>query len=84
MGFRPEDISFSEEADIQMKLVVELIEYLGSEVIVYTKLADTQITIILKLGSNHTLRLHDSITLGVNLKSLYLFDTETQKRVIIS
>ena len=45
LGIRPEDISIKSNHDIQLNVKVDLVENLGFEKIIYTKLSENQIII---------------------------------------
>ena len=45
LGIRPEDISIRNDRDIQLNVKVDLVENLGFEKIIYTKLLENQIII---------------------------------------
>ena len=45
LGIRPEDISIKSDRDIQLNVKIDLIENLGFEKIIYTKLSNKEIII---------------------------------------
>ncbi|MDC2968899.1 sn-glycerol-3-phosphate ABC transporter ATP-binding protein UgpC [Candidatus Pelagibacter sp.] len=58
LGIRPEDISIKDDREIKLDVKVDLVENLGFEKIIYTKLSETQI--IIKSSeeiSNHPLKI---------------------------
>ena len=45
LGIRPEDISLNENHEVQLEVKIELIENLGFEKIIHTKISDNEIVI---------------------------------------
>ena len=69
VGIRPEDISLKNESEISVEINIELIENLGSEKIIYTRLNNTEI----RIKSSKNIK-DKKITIYLPKNKLYLFD----------
>ena len=69
VGIRPEDISLKNESEISVEINIELIENLGSEKIIYTRLNNTEI----RIKSPKNIK-GKNITIYLPKNKLYLFD----------
>ena len=78
-GFRPEAIRLKDEGEEAYKVVsqVELTEMLGDNTNVY--ITSGGVDAILKVDSHDTPETDVPITFNIPLKSVYLFDGETEK-----
>ena len=81
MGIRPEDIGDSEieieaHQDCAFEADVTGYELLGSEVLLYFKVADTSMTA--KVDSRTTARMGDHIKLAIDPEKIHVFDKETE------
>ena len=81
MGIRPEDIDDSQIAiethqDSVIETEVTGYELLGSEVLLYYKVADTAMTA--KVDSRTPARLGDHIKLAIDTEKIHVFDKETE------
>ena len=81
MGIRPEDIGDSQiEIEAHKDTVFETdvtgYELLGSEVLLYFKVAGTSMTA--KVDSRTTARMGDHITLAIDPEKIHCFDKETE------
>ena len=81
MGIRPEDIGDSEieieaHQDCAFEADVTGYELLGSEVLLYFKVAGTSMTA--KVDSRTTARMGDHITLAIDPEKIHCFDKETE------
>ena len=68
VGIRPEDISLKNESEISVEINIELIENLGSEKIIYTRLNNTEI----RIKSSKNIK-DKKITIYLPRNKLYLF-----------
>ena len=74
VGIRPEDISFKNESEISVEINIELIENLGSEKIIYTRLNNTEI----RIKSSKNIK-DKKITIYLPRNKLYLFDNNKNR-----
>lgn len=77
-GVRPEDIYIcdAKEKD-SIELVAEVVELLGSEYYVYSKIGSQRI--VLKVPSNLRINLNDKIHVKVNMERIHLFDEFSER-----
>ncbi|MBR2930753.1 MAG: sn-glycerol-3-phosphate ABC transporter ATP-binding protein UgpC [Clostridia bacterium] len=75
-GFRPEHISLGEGEGYTFKADVVLTELLGDNTNVYVRSEDTDL--ILKVDPHDTPAIDDEVSFTVPLKSVYLFDGDTE------
>ena len=69
IGIRPEDISINNNQEIQLEVKVDLVENLGFEKIIYTKILDHQI--IIKSSENVT---EQSLKISFSRNKILFFD----------
>ena len=74
VGIRPEDISLKNESEISVEINIELIENLGSEKIIYTRLNNTEI----RIKSSKNIK-DKKITIYLPRNKLYLFDSNKNR-----
>jgi ABC-type sugar transport system ATPase subunit len=74
IGIRPEDISLEKNSEIEIDTSVDLIENLGSEKIIYTRLNDTEI----RIKSSKNIK-DKNITIYLPKNKLYLFDSDKNR-----
>ena len=74
VGIRPEDISLENKSEIAVEIIVDLIENLGAEKIIYSHLNDTEIRI------KSTKNIKDKkITIYFQKNKIYLFDSKKNR-----
>lgn len=84
-GIRPEHLediallSSSAESNSTIEAVVDVIEHLGSELLVHFTVADQ--TIIARLDPRSKAHVGGKLTLDVNTAHIHLFDTQTDKAI---
>ncbi len=85
VGLRPESFFVAEEAasrEAQIGVVVDTVEMLGHETIVYGRFAEEgeeeAQTVTARLGPNLRIDLDEEIRLGVDTEKIYLFDAEDE------
>ena len=92
LGVRSEDIHVSAEGEEGIDAVVSVVESLGSECLVYMKYAqddDPQNIhkkhneIIMKIQGRCAYRIGDKIKISFNLANIHLFDSITERSVLI-
>ncbi len=74
IGIRPEDISLEKNSEIEIDTSVDLVENLGSEKIIYTRLNDTEI----RIKSSKNIK-DKNITIYLPKNKLYLFDSDKNR-----
>ena len=77
IGVRPDDIQISNNG--QYNSVASLVEYLGSEMIIYSSIGDQQFSC--KLSSKIELKSGDSFNFDINPSTVHVFDNTTGLRV---
>ena len=92
LGVRSEDIHVSAEGEEGIDAVVSVVESLGSECLVYMKYAqddDSQNIhkkhneIVMKIQGRCAYRIGDKIKISFNLANIHLFDSITERSVLI-
>jgi multiple sugar transport system ATP-binding protein len=82
-GLRPENVLSENETGrgetTKITAEVEIVELLGHEVVVHSRLGDD--LLVAKLGAHSIPEVGSKIVLNVELDSLHLFDAETEKRL---
>jgi ABC-type sugar transport system ATPase subunit len=74
VGIRPEDISLENKSEIAIEITIELIENLGSEKIIYSRLNGTEI----RIKSVKNIK-DKNITIYLPRNKLYLFDSKKNR-----
>ncbi len=74
LGIRPEDISIKNDQEIQVEVKIDLIENLGFEKIIYTKLLENQI--IIKSSENIN---EQSLTISFSKDKVLFFDKNNNR-----
>jgi sn-glycerol 3-phosphate transport system ATP-binding protein len=77
IGVRPDDIQIIDNG--QYSSVANLVEYLGSEMIIYSSIGDQQFSC--KLSSKIELKAGDSFNFNINPSIVHVFDNTTGYRV---
>jgi multiple sugar transport system ATP-binding protein len=85
VGFRPEHIRAEGEHDwknvAEIKAKAQIVETLGHEVVVHSKLANDDKSIVAKMDVHKTPKVGDDLVLYVNADKLHIFDGETTNRL---
>ena len=74
MGIRPEDISLESNHEIQLEVTIDLVENLGFEKIIYSKISNNQI--IIKSSKNIN---NDSLKVSFSKENVFLFNKEKKR-----
>ena len=74
MGIRPEDISLESNHEIQLEVKIDLVENLGFERIIYSKISNNQI--IIKSSKNIN---NDSLKVSFSKENVFLFNKEKKR-----
>ena len=77
IGVRPDDIQIIDNG--QHSSVANLVEYLGSEMIIYSSIGDQQFSC--KLSSKIELKAGDNFNFNINQSNVHVFDNTTGSRV---
>ncbi|MDE0761790.1 MAG: sn-glycerol-3-phosphate ABC transporter ATP-binding protein UgpC [Planktomarina sp.] len=78
LGIRPEHFNQS-ASDLQG--TVQMIEKLGSNVLLYIKMENSEQPVVIQCDSQSDVKIGDKHTFSFNLERLYFFDTNTQQRI---
>lgn len=83
VGIRPEEIYQSDEKDGDdvFEVFVDVIEKLGSELIVYGKINGTDIPLVCKIDGRKEVKEGDIINVKFHTRHIHLFDYENQYRI---
>ena len=79
LGIRPEHIR-PNEGDI--KVFIEVVEHLGDESIVYTKMNNRKEPIIIKIPFNSKIKSNVETNISLNMDHVYMFDYDTHRAII--
>ena len=74
MGIRPEDISLESNREIQLEVKIDLVENLGFERIIYSKISNNQI--IIKSSKNIN---NDSLKVSLSKENVFLFNKDKNR-----
>jgi len=74
MGIRPEDISLESNHEIQLEVTIDLVENLGFEKIIYSKISNNQI--IIKSSKNIN---NDSLKVSFSKEKVFLFNKDKNR-----
>ena len=85
-GIRPENVSIvsanDKHASKGIKAVIDVVEHLGSETIVYAKIDGIENNIIAKIPTDHSLEINKEIYLQFDMDKSHLFDLKTKQSVM--
>lgn len=85
LGIRPEELYRIDEHDTIddsiVPLHVESIEKLGSELVLYGNIKDTDISIVAKVDGREEIREGDLINVKFHTTHIHLFDKDSEKRI---
>ena len=79
LGIRPEHL-IPNDGDISV--FVDVVEHLGDETIMYTKMDNRKEQFIIKTPFNSKMHSNESIRIKFDMNRVYLFDKETHKAII--
>jgi multiple sugar transport system ATP-binding protein len=82
VGIRPEDIHIagpSDPAELCFDVEVEVVEQLGSEILLDTRVGDA--TFVASVDPTLRTRVHDRLKLAMNPARLHLFDARTEAAI---
>jgi multiple sugar transport system ATP-binding protein len=77
-GVRPEDITFSNSGDNAINAVVEVVETLGSEIMVHVSLESGN-RMIIKSDPSQQYNINENVKLGVVIEKCHFFDAEEKR-----
>ena len=79
LGIRPEHIKPNHG---DLKVFIDVVEHLGDESILYTKMENRKEQFIIKIPFNSKIRSNEEINVEFNMDRIYLFDAETHKAIM--
>jgi multiple sugar transport system ATP-binding protein len=82
LGIRPEDLTVagpSDSPDLTFDAAVEVLEQLGSEIIVDTRVGDAMI--VASVEPTTKVKLHDTLRLAMRASRLHVFDQKTEAAI---
>ena len=79
LGIRPEHVRPNQG---DLNVFVDVVEHLGDETIVYTKMEDRKEQFIIKTPFNSKMHSSENIKVDFDMNHVYLFDVETHKAIM--
>ena len=79
LGIRPEHVR---PGTGDLKVFVDVVEHLGDESILYTKMENRKDQFIIKIPFNAKIRANEEINAAFDMNHVYLFDEETHKAIM--
>ena len=79
LGIRPEHIRPNHG---DLKVFIDVVEHLGDESILYTKMTNRKEQFIIKIPFNSKIRSNEETNVELNMEHVYLFDAETHKAIM--
>ena len=79
LGIRPEHVRPNQG---DLKAYIDVVEHLGDESILYTKMENRKEQFIIKIPFNSKIRANNEINVEFDMEHVYLFDAETQKAIM--
>ncbi len=81
LGLRPEDLSEeNRNGSTPIEMRVEVLEILGSDQYIYGKVGGDDV--VARVDPHYTVSIGDRASLGINMRRLHLFDSESEKAVL--
>ena len=79
LGIRPEHVRPNQG---NLKVYIDVVEHLGDETIMYTKMENRKEQLIIKTPFNSKMHANETINVEFDMMHVYLFDAETHKAII--
>ena len=79
LGIRPEHVHPNQG---ELKAFIDVVEHLGDESILYTKLENRKEQFIIKIPFNSKIRSNTDINIELDMNRVYLFDADTHKAIM--
>ena len=79
LGIRPEHARPKEG---NLKVFIDVVEHLGDETIIYTKMENRKEQFIIKTRFNSAIHANEEINIDLDMDRVYLFDVETHKAIM--
>ncbi len=82
LGIRPEEIfDVDENEEDAVPVIIDVIEKLGSEIVCYCQIENTDISLVVKLDGRKEVREGDKIFVKFHTRHVHLFDKDSEKRI---
>lgn len=82
LGIRPEEIfEVNEDDEDAVPVIIDVIEKLGSEIICYTQIENTDIPLVVKLDGRKEVKEGDKIFVQFHTRHVHLFDKDNERRI---
>jgi multiple sugar transport system ATP-binding protein len=78
VGFRPEHFIFDTNVGSTITGNIDVIEPHGAEIVLHVRL-DNELRVVVRTSPDHTFKVDDSITLGINVERAHFFSNEETK-----
>ena len=79
LGIRPEHVKVNQG---DLKTYIDVVEHLGDESILYTKMENRKEQFIIKMSFNSKIHANTDINVEFDMNHVYLFDAETHKAIM--
>ena len=85
LGVRPENISIGNEGELKFNAIIDLIEILGDECLIYAfvQRGNKKTNFVVKLSGDYNFKRNDEIKISVDISKVHYFDPSTGKRISI-
>lgn len=80
IGIRPEHLVADPAITVRLPLTVEILEPLGDQLVVHGKLDEADV--VFKVDPHHVLTVGQSVSIGVQIDKLHLFDATSELRLL--
>ena len=80
LGIRPEQVRPNNKGNLSV--FVDVVEHLGDETIIYTKMENRKEQFIIKTAFNGGMHSNEDIKVDFDMSHVYLFDAETHKAIM--
>ena len=77
-GIRSEHVSLAQDG---VQAVVDAVEHLGSETIVYTEVSGLDQPVVVKMPCDHSVEVGQNVKLAFDCRQVHLFDEQTQNAI---
>ena len=81
LGIRPEHLEIDEGDSEALQTVVDHVEFLGADTLVYGRLGDTQNLLTMRIAGTRNFRKNTVLPLGIAPENLHVFDRQSEERI---